>query len=210
MNTNIADCEFTPFDFQTPQSYAPQTYDVSELQQLRYAFPEHPFPLPSDRPLQPFISEHLQAEQPSPNSRNSRSTSVTSNASAPAEVMHVGRSHPAEPIAASSEMSKYGRRNHDTSWSCAYPNCTSNAAFYRVCDIRKHFNRHRKILFCRREGCPQSQEEGCGGFSSKKDRARHEASHDPKILCEWPDCPRIFSRMDNMVSMDYLYGLAIH
>lgn len=44
---------------------------------------------------------------------------------------------------------------------------------------------------------------GLGGFSSKKDRARHEAKHNPKILCEWigeggERCGRKFSRVDNM------------
>lgn len=42
-----------------------------------------------------------------------------------------------------------------------------------------------------------------GGFSSKKDRARHEAKHNPRILCEWVGeggerCGRRFSRVDNM------------
>lgn len=57
-------------------------------------------------------------------------------------------------------------------WSCAYPNCTSQAAFIRGCDLRKHYRRHTKSLFCRHEECPQSRE---GGFSSRKDRERHES-----------------------------------
>ncbi|KAK5944310.1 hypothetical protein PMZ80_003591 [Knufia obscura] len=113
-----------------------------------------------------------------------------------------------------------------TAWRCAFPNCTSRAVFTRGCDLRKHYNRHSKHLFCRVEGCPQS-EAACinvaqqqavqagqepsdpsklavtGGFSSKKDRARHEAKHNPGIKCEWSgpngeDCGRLFSRMDNM------------
>lgn len=111
-------------------------------------------------------------------------------------------------------------------WRCAYPNCTSRAVFTRGCDLRKHYNRHSKHLFCRVDGCPQS-EAACissaqqqaiqagaeisdpsklaitGGFSSKKDRARHEAKHNPGIKCEWKgpngeECGRLFSRMDNM------------
>jgi hypothetical protein len=100
--------------------------------------------------------------------------------------------------------------------------------FTRGCDLRKHFNRHSKHLFCRVKGCPQSEEAcaagesngsrgsilggggsggggggGGGGFSSKKDRARHEAKHNPGIRCEWrgpegEECGRVFSRMDNM------------
>lgn len=58
------------------------------------------------------------------------------------------------------------------SWRCAYPNCTSQAAFTRGCDLRKHYRRHTKSLFCRHEECPQSRE---GGFSSRKDRDRHES-----------------------------------
>lgn len=130
-------------------------------------------------------------------------------------------------------------------WRCAYPGCTSRATFTRGCDLRKHYNRHSKHLFCRVEGCPQSETAAIarartqnnnstsssneppvdellssseataggtpthhgllltGGFSSKKDRARHEAKHNPGIKCEWhgPDgeeCGRVFSRMDNM------------
>lgn len=108
-----------------------------------------------------------------------------------------------------------------TAWRCAYPGCTSRATFTRGCDLRKHYNRHSKHLFCRVEGCPQSQAAALaksaasaahspngtpiltGGFSSKKDRARHEAKHNPGIKCEWhgpngEDCGRMFSRMDNM------------
>lgn len=99
-------------------------------------------------------------------------------------------------------------------WRCAYPGCTSRATFTRGCDLRKHYNRHSKHLFCRVEGCPQSEAAAAGraksteqpltgGFSSKKDRARHEAKHNPGIKCEWrghegEECGRVFSRMDNM------------
>lgn len=136
-------------------------------------------------------------------------------------------------------------------WRCAFPSCTSRAVFTRGCDLRKHYNRHSKHLFCRHAGCSQSKE-ACiaaaqqaargggggggsssssssrtrsvsrqnssrsggrlrstsefllsGGFSSKKDLARHEAKHNPEIQCEWhgpngEQCVRMFSRMDNM------------
>lgn len=81
------------------------------------------------------------------------------------------------------------------SWRCAYPNCTSQAIFTRGCDLRKHFRRHTKSLFCSHEDCPQSNE---GGFSSRKDLARHEARHAPAVPCSHPDCERVFSRVDNM------------
>ena len=94
------------------------------------------------------------------------------------------------------DLSGYGYLNVDGTWSCAFPGCTSRATFTRGCDLRKHYKRHTKSLFCRHEGCPQAKE---GGFSSKKDRARHEAKHNPGILCEWGGCERVFSRVDNMV-----------
>ncbi|KAF3005132.1 hypothetical protein E8E13_010327 [Curvularia kusanoi] len=43
--------------------------------------------------------------------------------------------------------------------------------------------------------CPQATG---GGFSSKKDLARHEAKHNPGVLCDWAGCDRVFSRVDNM------------
>lgn len=81
------------------------------------------------------------------------------------------------------------------SWRCGYPHCTSQAVFTRGCDLRKHFRRHTKTLFCRDERCPQSKE---GGFSSKKDRDRHESRHAPQIQCTHQGCDRVFSRVDNM------------
>lgn len=94
------------------------------------------------------------------------------------------------------DLEEYGTLDPSTgTWRCRYPGCTSKAVFTRACDLRKHFNRHKKYLFCRFDGCPQATE---GGFSSKKDRARHEAKHNPQIPCEWAGCDRVFSRMDNM------------
>lgn len=93
-------------------------------------------------------------------------------------------------------LEEYGIQDLSTgTWRCRYPGCTSKSVFTRACDLRKHFNRHMKYLFCRFDGCPQATE---GGFSSKKDRARHEAKHNPQIPCEWQGCDRVFSRMDNM------------
>lgn len=92
-------------------------------------------------------------------------------------------------------LSDCGVRGANGTWRCAHPGCSSKTVFTRACDLRKHYNRHRKYLFCRFDGCPQSRE---GGFSSKKDRARHEAKHNPQITCEWQGCGRVFSRADNM------------
>ncbi|KAI9724801.1 MAG: hypothetical protein M1812_000077 [Candelaria pacifica] len=95
-----------------------------------------------------------------------------------------------------SDLQNYGSPNGDGTWSCAYPGCANRSGgFTRGCDLRKHYRRHSKYIFCRHEECPQSTE---GGFSSKKDRDRHEAKHNPGVLCEWDGCERIFSRVDNM------------
>ena len=80
-------------------------------------------------------------------------------------------------------------------WRCGYLGCTSQAKFTRGCDLRKHFRRHTKSLFCRHDECAQSRE---GGFSSKKDRDRHESKHKPGVLCSNETCDRRFSRVDNM------------
>jgi hypothetical protein len=97
-------------------------------------------------------------------------------------------------------------------WRCAYAGCTSRKTFTRGCDLRKHFNRHAKTLFCSYSGCHQNKETHLaalaqgngfgsprGGFSSKKDMLRHEASHNPHIPCEG-GCDKKFSRNDNMAS----------
>ncbi|PLB41461.1 putative C2H2 transcription factor [Aspergillus candidus] len=97
--------------------------------------------------------------------------------------------------APSKDLTSYGLPLGDGTWRCAYPGCTSSAVFRRGCDLRKHYNRHRKHLFCRHDGCPQAV---TGGFSSKKDRDRHEAKHNPLVECEWSGCGRVFSRVDNM------------
>ena len=95
-----------------------------------------------------------------------------------------------------SDLQNFGYPLGDgTSWRCAYPGCTSTAIFTRGCDLRKHFRRHTKSHFCSVEGCSAARE---GGFSSRKDRDRHEAKHRPNIACEWHGCDKVFSRVDNM------------
>lgn len=96
-----------------------------------------------------------------------------------------------------SDLRQYGVQRSNGTWTCAYPGCRSHAVFTRGCDLRKHHKRHRKSFFCQHEWCPQSVS---GGFSSKKDLARHEAKHNPRVPCEWEGCDRVFSRVDNMVS----------
>lgn len=102
---------------------------------------------------------------------------------------------PSSPQSNAADLSQYGIPTADGAWRCAYPGCKSHMHFHRGCDLRKHFNRHRKHLFCRHYGCSQSRR---GGFSSKKDRARHESKHNPGVVCVWEGCGRVFSRVDNM------------
>lgn len=101
----------------------------------------------------------------------------------------------------SPDLRAYGIPNKNGTWRCGYSGCTSRAVFTRGCDLRKHHKRHTKSFFCRHGDCPQSHG---GGFSSKKDLARHEAKHNPGVLCDWEGCDRVFSRVDNMVSSSIL------
>ncbi|KAF2752392.1 hypothetical protein EJ05DRAFT_471403 [Pseudovirgaria hyperparasitica] len=94
------------------------------------------------------------------------------------------------------DLRAYGYQNENGSWTCAYPGCASKAVFTRGCDLRKHHKRHTKGYFCSHESCLQSTG---GGFSRKTDLARHMASHQPSIVCEWDGCERVFSRVDSMV-----------
>ncbi|KAJ5214833.1 hypothetical protein N7468_010512 [Penicillium chermesinum] len=101
----------------------------------------------------------------------------------------------ASPTPATTDLSYLGAQMEDGTWRCTFPSCNSKNSYERVCDLRKHYKRHSRHLFCRHNGCPKSIS---SGFSSRKDRARHEARHNPTITCEWEGCPRLFSRMDNM------------
>jgi hypothetical protein len=150
----------------------------------------------------PQMSAEFDFGQPSSNistSRHSRGLSFASvdsyastNAPSP-EASESNFSRSSSPGTA--DLSAYGYLNHQGSWSCAYPGCTSRAVFTRGCDLRKHHKRHTKSFFCRSPGCSQASG---GGFSSKKDLARHEAKHNPGVVCEWHGCDRVFSRVDNM------------
>lgn len=131
--------------------------------------------------------------------RASRSHSVSSSAglgihsSVPSERSPPALSRSLSP--SSPDLRAFGIPDKNGTWSCAYPGCTSRAVFTRGCDLRKHHKRHTKSFFCRHGDCPQSSG---GGFSSKKDLARHEAKHNPGVLCDWDGCDRVFSRVDNM------------
>ena len=193
----------------TPQDIAPVSLDFNTLP---HASSQH---------------QHLSAS-PSFSQHSSHQSSLSSMSRSPSPALYQmggGGGTSMRPTLRSSSTSSnsslhaYGIPVTDSSsgssqpaWRCAYPGCTSRATFTRGCDLRKHYNRHSKHLFCRVDGCQQSQAAAAtrstdgiltGGFSSKKDRARHEAKHNPGIKCEWKgpsgeDCGRIFSRMDNM------------
>ncbi|KAB8278381.1 hypothetical protein BDV30DRAFT_141265 [Aspergillus minisclerotigenes] len=94
--------------------------------------------------------------------------------------------------------------------TCPFPGCKSTLRFTGSRELRRHYKQHFKRFFCRYPHCPQA---GPGlegphpstkrGFATRKDRARHEAKHDPRIQCPCLDergerCSRVFSRLDNM------------
>lgn len=149
-----AQSQITPPIFSTPGQYVPwPSLTPNTMVNGQYA-PRTPHILPSS----PYSSEQHWPNAPWPAlhaddlevATNSRSTSPN-----PADLHNFGFPLPD------------GR-----SWRCGYPNCTSQARFTRGCDLRKHYRRHSKLHFCRHEDCPQSME---GGFSSRKDRDRHES-----------------------------------
>lgn len=172
-----------------------------------YQGPSNPAVLPSQRwppdmAAEPSQSQHLlPARQSSTAYPSSYATqSWSSNAWStlhPEDIEESSSQFSRSPSPGNpSDLQNFGYPLSDgRTWRCGYPGCTSQATFTRGCDLRKHFRRHTKSLFCRIEGCPQATE---GGFSSRKDRDRHEAKHQPDIPCEWPGCDRVFSRVDNM------------
>ncbi|KAL1587099.1 hypothetical protein WHR41_04383 [Cladosporium halotolerans] len=154
-----------------------------------YPIPSYPTPGPSRAAPSPSYLSAVPTPVPSLSRNDSGQSHGNSQGDhAPSEVSRSVSPNP-------SAIAEYGYKGPDGRWACAWPGCTSRSRFTRACDLRKHYKRHSKTLFCRQEGCPQATE---GGFSSKKDRARHEAKHNPMITCEWDGCGRLFSRVDNM------------
>ncbi len=211
--------DYPPFDTSMPPSYT----------NLIPPTPQDIAPANFDFNALPISSAHPQHLSTSPSFSHHSSHGSSSISRSPSPTMyHVGSGTTSTGLrptlrsnstSSNSSLHAYGIPVTDPSsisgqpaWRCAYPGCTSRATFTRGCDLRKHYNRHSKHLFCRVDGCPQSQAAAAakstdgtltGGFSSKKDRARHEAKHNPGIKCEWKgaggeECGRIFSRMDNM------------
>ena len=86
---------------------------------------------------------------------------------------------------------------------CPHPSCSSRVLFTRQCDLNKHYRQHTRKYFCRVPGCgsgtPDCLENGPGsglGFSTLKDRNRHERGHNPSFPCYI--CGKLFSREDNL------------
>ena len=162
----------------------------------------------SPGPISPGPSRTRRSSRDSFSSSSSTTTSITPGTSSYQLHPSHSNSHShsrsrSQSSSSSSSASPYGYPSPDGSgYCCAYPNCTStNAArnrpytFRRPCDLRKHYTQHRKHFFCRFEGCPQSVR---AGFATSKDRARHEAKHNPAVRCILDGCDRVFSRVDNM------------
>lgn len=175
--------------------WSSQTPGMAMPQVSSYSYPPYTSMAPATT-IGPDVSLMPQfgASRPSRSHSTSSSTGVGLPSNVPSERSPPSLSRSLSP--SSPDLRAYGIPNKNGTWSCAYPGCTSRAVFTRGCDLRKHHKRHTKSFFCRHADCPQSTG---GGFSSKKDLARHEAKHNPGVLCDWDSCDRVFSRVDNMV-----------
>ncbi|KAL4907520.1 hypothetical protein BDW74DRAFT_125445 [Aspergillus multicolor] len=191
---------------QASSHYHPQTYqdslpssDIDPDFDLDLDVDQGPFSSPSPSYHHTHNHNHYASSSSDPNQTNTQTQThhqIPTRTPSTASASSTSASN-------SKDLSLYGTPSptHPGAWRCAYPSCTSSSLFRRGCDLRKHYNRHRKHLFCRHDGCPQSNPQMSGaGFSSKKDRDRHEAKHNPGIVCEWASegCTRVFSRVDNM------------
>lgn len=183
-----------PFDFEVSQPEIFEPIPMTHLVPDQYVLGESQAQQAAQRrhSLQPLQPQNLSGDT------RARSASLaTPGRSSPSDTTQRDIiSRTASPGAA--EPEQYGYPVDDGSWKCSYPQCKSTTVFRRACDLRKHYKRHFKRYFCSYRNC---QHHTSGGFSSKKDCDRHEASHNPSIPCSHPGCPRIFSRVDNMVSM---------
>ncbi|KAI5851109.1 hypothetical protein DFP73DRAFT_536011 [Morchella snyderi] len=80
---------------------------------------------------------------------------------------------------------------------CQFPGDANSAPcgkeFDRKCDLKKHAKRHVKPFPCRFQGCKNTR-----GFSSEKDRERHENCLHKKECLMCTECPHETPRKDNM------------
>ncbi|THC91689.1 hypothetical protein EYZ11_008860 [Aspergillus tanneri] len=151
-------------------SYSPTSHDESLFPPAFPSSPSYLHQLPVSSPAQPSTAR----------------TSSTPDNDSPTTI---ATNQPSQQ----KDLSQYGIPEGDGTWRCAHEGCKSSTRFRRGCDLRKHYNRHKKTFNCRHPHCEGSKK----WFSSKKDRDRHEAKHNPDVKCEW-GCPRVFSRVDNM------------
>jgi hypothetical protein len=99
-----------------------------------------------------------------------------------------------------------GRQDYPTpsfARRCPHPSCSSQVLFIRQCDLDKHYRLHFRKYYCRAPECqmPTSAYYQTGkssqiGFSTIKDRNRHESRHKPSLTCHY--CGKLFSRQDNL------------
>ncbi|KAJ6783754.1 hypothetical protein PWT90_03394 [Aphanocladium album] len=126
-----------------------------------------------------------------PNSVGSRNSSISaSSAGSPIQQ----KQQQQQPPAATRPKRRSG--GDGAALRCPHQSCNSTAVFRRQCDLDKHYRLHFRHYFCRVPGCAQADSKTSLGYSTAKDRNRHESSHNPSLTCE--HCTRVFSRMDNL------------
>ena len=79
---------------------------------------------------------------------------------------------------------------------CPHPSCSSKILFTRRCDLNKHYRTHIRNHFCRADNCKHNSGRSPLGFATKKDRDRHEKTHNPSMPCSC--CGKLFSRSDSL------------
>ncbi|KAF4809480.1 Trichothecene biosynthesis transcription regulator TRI6 [Colletotrichum siamense] len=169
-----------PFSFQTCQQPMPMMATSPTLSMDSDFTFNTAYATPSPPPdFSPVPSEQFEFA-PSP-------SSVTTSPSSPPKEPEVDSWGP-------SDLHQMGYLDVAGNWRCRYAGCCSSRVFLRACDLRKHFRGHAKYFFCTEKRCQQAGV----GFATRKDFQRHMGSHKPAVRCLHPDCDRIFSRKDNM------------
>lgn len=79
---------------------------------------------------------------------------------------------------------------------CPHLSCSSKILFTRRCDLNKHYRTHIRNHFCRANNCKHNSGRSTLGFATKKDRDRHEKTHNPSMPCSC--CGKLFSRSDGL------------
>lgn len=195
-DTSLMDLGFEPFPadhyLQMQTSTTPNSALISPINtlppspsQLALHYPPQP---PYDIPIDLALTQLCQPVQPEswlyPESMDSEllgASPSTSNAFGSAS----------EESWEPEDVHIMGYQDENGDWRCKHEACTSSRIFLRACDLRKHYRAHYKLYFCSNFDCVRFSH----GFSSQKDKRRHEASHSPRITCPAEGCSRIFSRL---------------